>query len=57
MRLSSPLTVAGQQGNFTPFPLRPLTRDPTGVTNGLIGSLQQIVKRGTETAYAEDHFR
>lgn len=45
MRLSSPLTVAGQQGDFTPFPLRPLARDPTGVTNGLIGSWKRIVKR------------
>ena len=47
MRLSSPLTVAGQQGSFTPFPLRPLTRDPTGVTNGLIGSWKRLVKRGS----------
>ena len=35
VRLSSPLTVAGQQGSYTPFPLHPLTRDPTGVTNRL----------------------
>lgn len=33
LRLSSSLTVAGQRGNFTPFPLRPLRRDPTEITD------------------------
>ena len=35
VRRSSPLTVAGQRGICTPFPLRPLTRDPTRVMDGL----------------------